>query len=105
MGSEDPIQDPNQLLSVEFEVFGQVQGCNFIKYCKELAEMLGLGGWVKNSKSGTIVGKMQGLKGPLDHMIDWLQTTGSPGCKIERCELTNWQHLARLDYNTFSIRF
>ncbi|XP_041987883.1 acylphosphatase-2-like [Aricia agestis] len=98
-------EDPYILKSVEFEVYGQVQGCNFIKYCKDIAEDLGLGGWVKNSKKGTIVGKIQGPKQTLDQMIDWLSTTGSPGCKIEKCDLTNWQYLSRLDYHDFSIRF
>lgn len=37
--------------------------------------------------------------------IEWLSTVGSPGCQIERCELSNWKTLARLDYKDFSIRF
>ncbi|CAG4985612.1 unnamed protein product [Parnassius apollo] len=81
--------DLSTLLSVEFEVFGQVQGCFFTKYCKDLALQLGITGWVKNTKKGTIVGKLQGRKAELDQMIDWLSNTGSPGCKIERCELSN----------------
>ncbi|XP_013196669.2 acylphosphatase-1 [Amyelois transitella] len=103
----DSQQEPNvnELLSVEFEVYGQVQGCYFTKYCKELAEQLGLGGWVKNSKKGTIVGKIQGNKAAMDHMIDWLSTTGSPGCKIEKCDLLKVEHLLRSDYTDFSIRF
>ncbi|XP_045447208.1 acylphosphatase-2 [Melitaea cinxia] len=101
MGAEDP----NMLVAVEFEVFGQVQGCYFTKYCKELAEQLQICGWVKNTKNGTIVGKVQGTKANLDHMIDWLSTKGSPGCKIEKCDLRNWQYLSRLDYNNFGIRF
>lgn len=36
---------------------------------------------------------------------NWLSTTGSPGCKIERCELTNWQNLTRPEFRGFSIRF
>lgn len=32
--------------------------------CKEL----GIGGWVKNSKKGTIMGKMQGPKDEVDKM-------------------------------------
>ncbi|CAH0702238.1 unnamed protein product [Spodoptera exigua] len=97
--------DPNALAAVEFEVYGQVQGCYFTKYCKELAEQLGVGGWVKNSKKGTIVGKIQGTKAQLDHMIDWLSTTGSPGCKIEKCDLTNWEYVAKIAYTDFTIRF
>ncbi|KAG6449376.1 acylphosphatase-2-like [Manduca sexta] len=99
------VEDPNVLAMVEFEVFGQVQGCYFTKYCKEMAEALGIGGWVKNSKKGTIVGKIQGTKAQLDQMIEWLKTTGSPGCKIEKCELTNWEYVAKIAYTDFSVRF
>ncbi|XP_072939234.1 acylphosphatase-2-like [Epargyreus clarus] len=104
MGAEDSM-DANTLASVEFEVYGQVQGCYFTKYCKEVAETLGIGGWVKNSKKGTIVGKLEGIKSQLDQMIDWLSTTGSPGCKIEKCDLTNWAYTTRIAYTNFSIRF
>ncbi|XP_068632842.1 acylphosphatase-2 [Battus philenor] len=97
--------DHNTLLSVEFEVFGQVQGCFFTKHCKDLALQLGITGWVKNTKKGTIVGKIQGLKANLDQMIEWLSHTGSPGCKIEKCELANWVYLTGFDYRDFSIRF
>lgn len=36
---------------------------------------------------------------------EWLSKEGSPGSKIERCELTNWGTLNRLDYKEFAIRF
>ncbi|KAI5639910.1 acylphosphatase domain-containing protein [Phthorimaea operculella] len=98
-------ENANDMLSAEFEVYGQVQGCYFTKYCKELAEQLGVGGWVKNSKKGTIVGKMQGFRREFEHMLDWLKTTGSPGCKIEKVELTNLEHITRFDYHDFTVRF
>ncbi|KAJ8721283.1 hypothetical protein PYW07_002058 [Mythimna separata] len=97
--------DPNALAAVEFEVYGKVQGCYFTKFCKELAEQLRVGGWVKNSKKGTIVGKMEGTKAQLDHMINWLSTTGSPDSKIEKCDLTNWQYVTKIAYTDFTIRF
>ena len=77
----------NSLVSVEFEVFGKVQGMNFYthkplpdnkslltlgvyftKYCKEMSEDLGITGWVKNTKKGTIQGKLQGSKGSVEQM-------------------------------------
>ncbi|XP_076251633.1 acylphosphatase-2-like [Rhynchophorus ferrugineus] len=95
--------DPN--VSVEFEVFGKVQGCSFTKYCKELCEQQCVMGWIKNTKKGTIAGKLQGKKSRVEQIIYWLSNTGSPGCKVERCDLMNWQMLAKPDYTNFSIRF
>ncbi|CAK1540736.1 unnamed protein product [Leptosia nina] len=97
--------DRGGLASVEFEVFGEVQGCFFTKYCKQTAEELRIGGWVKNTKNGTIVGRIQGTRENLDKMIDWLSTKGSPDSKIERCQLSNFEYIARLAFNNFSIRF
>ncbi|KAL3269724.1 hypothetical protein HHI36_008784 [Cryptolaemus montrouzieri] len=96
---------PEPLLSVDFEVFGKVQGVFFTKYLKEMSEHLGLNGWCKNTKQGTICGKIQGPKTGIDHMVVWLTTTGSPGSQIERCNLTNWQTLAKPELKGFSIRF
>nr|CAH0104322.1 unnamed protein product [Daphnia galeata] len=55
-------------VSVEFEVYGHVQGCYFTKFCKDTCDQLGLSGWVKNSKKGTIVGKVQGEKIRIDEI-------------------------------------
>uniref|UniRef100_A0A023F9J7 acylphosphatase n=1 Tax=Triatoma infestans TaxID=30076 RepID=A0A023F9J7_TRIIF len=93
------------IVSVEFEVFGNVQGVYFTKYCRDMSLQLGLGGWVKNSKRGTILGKIQGSKANVEKMISWLSQTGSPGCKIERCELRDFEYLARQDFRGFTIRF
>ncbi|EFN79472.1 Acylphosphatase-1 [Harpegnathos saltator] len=56
------------LISVEFEVFGKVQGVYFPKYVRDICLQLGICGWVKNSKVGTILGKMQGPEALVDQM-------------------------------------
>ncbi|KAE8751916.1 hypothetical protein FOCC_FOCC001393 [Frankliniella occidentalis] len=107
---EEVEKQPRQLtgsaiVSVEFEVYGQVQGVYFTKYCRDRCLELGLSGWVKNSKKGTILGKMQGEKRYVEQMISWLSKTGSPGCRIERCDLSNLEYLRRLEFRGFTIRF
>ncbi|BES87235.1 unnamed protein product [Nesidiocoris tenuis] len=99
------VDDGHTIVSVEFEVYGHVQGVYFTKYCRDRALELGLGGWVKNSKRGTIVGKVQGTKEQVENMVNWLSRAGSPGSKIERCELRDFEYLARQDFRGFSIRF
>ncbi|KAL1463510.1 hypothetical protein WDU94_015256 [Cyamophila willieti] len=105
MGTDSEHIHHNSTVSVEFEVFGNVQGVYFTKYCRERANLLGLGGWVKNSKKGTILGKMQGEKEKVEEMIAWLSKEGSPGCVIERCDLNNFEYLARQEFKGFTIRF
>lgn len=37
--------------------------------------------------------------------IAWLSKEGSPGCSIERCDLNNFEYLARQEFKGFTIRF
>ncbi|KAH0534433.1 acylphosphatase-2 [Cotesia glomerata] len=104
MASDDPIANA-PLASVEFEVFGKVQGCYFTKYTRDLCRSLGITGWVKNSKTGSILGKMQGPKPYVDQMAHWLTTVGSPGCQIHHTEFTNWETIRRPSYRDFGIHF
>ncbi|XP_052898233.1 acylphosphatase-2 [Anopheles moucheti] len=103
MGVQD-LQD-HVLVQCDFEIFGQVQGCGFTKHCRDNCLALSIKGWVKNSKQGTIMGKMQGAKGDVGKMVDWLSKTGSPGCKIDKAEFTNWGTCSRLAFTDFAIRF
>ncbi|XP_022603925.1 acylphosphatase-2-like isoform X2 [Seriola dumerili] len=49
-----------ELVSVDFEIFGHVQGVCFRMYTEKEGLRLGLVGWVKNTYSGTVVGQVQG---------------------------------------------
>jgi acylphosphatase len=46
----------------------KLAGCGFTKYTRDNCLNTGIRGWVKNSKRGTIVGKMQGRKEEVDKM-------------------------------------
>jgi len=97
--------DGNPILSVEYELFGQVQGVFFQKYAKEVAEQLGIGGWIKNTKKGTITGRLQGPQNAMKEMLDWMVNEGSPGSRVEKVDLTQWEFSAVQDFKDFGIRF
>ncbi|XP_039624983.1 acylphosphatase-1-like isoform X2 [Polypterus senegalus] len=50
------------LVSVDYEIFGDVQGVFFRKYTEEQGRKLKLVGWVKNTPRDTVVGQVQGPK-------------------------------------------
>ncbi|XP_019715492.1 acylphosphatase-2 [Hippocampus comes] len=94
-----------QLLSVDFEVFGRVQGVCFRMYTEQEAARVGVTGWVKNTGGGTVVGQLQGPADAVDHMKMWLSKKGSPSSHITRTSFSNERTLAALEMSGFSTRF
>ena len=67
-----------------FEVTGKVQGVFFRKHTILKAQQLGLAGWVRNTRRGTVEGQIAArTQAKLDEMKDWLQNTGSPASRID----------------------
>ncbi|XP_074720654.1 acylphosphatase-2 isoform X2 [Strix uralensis] len=56
------------LKSVDYEVFGRVQGVCFRMYTEEEARKLGVVGWVKNTSQGTVTGQVQGPEDKVNAM-------------------------------------
>ncbi|XP_037799379.1 uncharacterized protein LOC119594390 isoform X1 [Penaeus monodon] len=50
----------SDLLALDFEVFGTVQGVFFRKYTHDQGVKLGLRGWCMNTYHGTVVGQLEG---------------------------------------------
>ncbi|XP_077341676.1 acylphosphatase-2 isoform X1 [Lithobates pipiens] len=59
----------NTLKSVDYEVFGRVQGVCFRMYTEDEAKKLGVVGWVKNTRQGTVVGQVQGPEDRVNSMF------------------------------------
>ena len=88
-------------ITIEFEVFGRVQGVFFRKYTKEKAEELGLTGWCRNTHRGTVKGEFEfaystAAENDNDNETDkeswealafqhWLCRVGSPRSRIDDC--------------------
>ncbi|XP_078057087.1 acylphosphatase-2-like isoform X2 [Mustelus asterias] len=93
------------LKSVDYEVFGEVQGVFFRKYTDEQAKKLGLVGWVKNTAQGTVIGQMQGPAEKVHFMMNWLKSVGSPMSRIDKANFSNEREISKLDFNSFSTRY
>ncbi|KAL0969118.1 hypothetical protein UPYG_G00222810 [Umbra pygmaea] len=90
-------------ISVDYEIFGRVQGVFFRKYTQAEGKKLGLVGWVQNTDAGTVQGQLQGPKHKVRQMQDWLKSTGSPKSQIIRAEFKNEKKVDSLDHSTFKI--
>ncbi|KAJ8964672.1 hypothetical protein NQ314_004704 [Rhamnusium bicolor] len=58
-----------KLVSVDFEVFGKVQGVFFRKYTEQQANRLGLKGWCMNTHQDTVKGVVEGTPSKVNEML------------------------------------
>ncbi|KAK7152445.1 hypothetical protein R3I93_010612 [Phoxinus phoxinus] len=92
-----------ELLSVDYEVYGRVQGVFFRKHTQSEGQKLGLVGWVQNTGAGTVQGQVQGPAGRVQQMQRWLRTTGSPQSRIAKAEFRNERAVDKLDFKDFKV--
>ncbi|XP_063676472.1 acylphosphatase-2-like [Bolinopsis microptera] len=90
--------------SIDFKVFGRVQGVFFRKFTKEQADKLKLVGWCKNEPDKTVIGVAQGLSPAIDTMKSWLNKTGSPQSRIDSCSFSNDRSVEKMEFGEFAIR-
>ncbi|NXS74764.1 ACYP2 protein, partial [Pandion haliaetus] len=93
------------LKSVDYEVFGRVQGKDGRWYTEEEARKLGVVGWVKNTSQGTVTGQVQGPEDKVNAMKSWLSKVGSPSSRIDRTSFSNEKEISKLDFSGFSTRY
>lgn len=93
-----------KLVSLEFEVFGRVQGVFFRKYTQKQSKELGLRGWCMNTPKGTVLGQLEGEQQQVEKMKEWLQHTGSPESQIDRAEFRNTKEIDSFSFTSFDIR-
>ncbi|XP_037550647.1 acylphosphatase-1 [Nematolebias whitei] len=96
MSSED-------LISVDYEIFGRVQGVFFRKYTQAEGKKLGLVGWVRNTPAGTVQGQLQGPRSKVQQMQEWLKSTGSPKSRITKAEFENEKAIGNLEHSSFKV--
>ncbi|KAM4591572.1 acylphosphatase-2 [Odontesthes bonariensis] len=95
----------SRLVSVDFEIFGHVQGVCFRMYTEKQGLQLGLVGWVKNTNGGTVVGQVQGPADMVEEMKVWLSKEGSPSSRITRASFSNQRPIDKVEISGFKTRF
>ncbi|KAK1150928.1 acylphosphatase-2-like [Huso huso] len=93
------------LVSVDYEVFGEVQGVFFRKHTEDQGNKLKLVGWVKNTPRDTVVGQVQGPRETVQIMKNWLRTVGSPMSRIDKVTFTNETQISSLEFSSFTTRY
>lgn len=91
------IRDP--LTRLHVTVRGRVQGVGFRWFASDTAESLGLTGWVRNLKDGSVEAEAQGTEEALVEFVERLRT-GNPAARVDSIET---QTRAAKNETTFRI--
>nr|XP_029538205.1 acylphosphatase-2 isoform X2 [Oncorhynchus nerka] len=74
-------------------------------YTEEQGKKLGVNGWVKNTREGTVVGQLQGPHDQVKEMKVWLSKVGSPSSRIDHAEFSNERDIPKLEIHGFGTRY
>lgn len=76
----------------------------FRKHTHEIAQSLGLVGWVMNTELGTVVGEVEGPLSKMAELKHWLSNVGSPNSSITKAEFSNERSVDACRYKSFEVR-
>jgi acylphosphatase len=73
-------------ISHHLKVFGHVQGVFFREAMCRKAQQLGITGWVRNRRDGTVEAMIQGTPEALSAMVEWART-GPELARVDSVEI------------------
>jgi len=83
-------------------ISGSVQGVFFRAHMREIADELGVHGWVKNRWDGKVEAVLEGPKDPVDNLIKWCHK-GPPYAVVEGVDI-EWEKY-RGEFSSFSVTY
>ncbi|XP_056646581.1 acylphosphatase-1-like [Diorhabda sublineata] len=93
-----------KLISVEFEVFGRVQGVLFGRYMMKAAKYLQVRGLITNTHRHSVKGVIEGRSSSIESMKWWLRKQGSPFSYIALTIFTDEKEIDQYTYKSFKVR-
>jgi acylphosphatase len=87
---------------VSIRVFGRVQGVCFRAYAQDMAESLGLAGFVKNMPDRSVYMEAEGIEENVKEFVDWARR-GPPAAKVTDIQVNFSDYLRKFD--GFEIRY
>lgn len=89
--------------AVRVNVYGRVQGVYFRYHTKLTADRLGLSGWVRNRRDGSVEALISGNSSDVKEMIDWLHY-GPDRAVVHKVQITEVEDDESLS-SEFLIRY
>jgi acylphosphatase len=69
------------------EIFGLVQGVGFRYHFSEQAQWLGISGWVRNRRGGSVEAMIAGTPEAVEAMLTWARR-GPAAARVERIDVS-----------------
>lgn len=76
-----------ETVSRQIRVSGRVQGVGYRAALREVAERLGVAGWVRNRADGSVEAVAHGRAEAVDALVDWARR-GPPGSRVLDVQIT-----------------
>ena len=74
--------------SIQITVVGRVQRVFFRAYTKAVADQMGINGWIKNQKDGSVLIHAEGDESLMEDFLEWCKY-GPDDAKVEGVEITD----------------
>ena len=99
------IRGDEVVVRTDFAVTGSVTGVDFRRSVKKLADDLNIRGWVANTRSGKVIGTLEGDHESIDSFKTWLVFVGPAKAVIEEVKFTNetWKKNYTLEEGSFNV--
>lgn len=69
-------------------IHGRVQGVSFRHYTREEAQRLGVNGWVRNRKDGSVEAMVQGEPAAVEALVAWTRH-GPPSARVTDVQVSD----------------
>ncbi|MEM4189348.1 MAG: acylphosphatase [Candidatus Caldarchaeum sp.] len=82
-------------VAVRVKVYGRVQGVFFRSSMKDVADEVGVDGWVRNVEDGSVEAMVAGEKAKVEQLVEWCRR-GPPMARVERIiveEIAETEHV------------
>ncbi|MDH5443003.1 MAG: acylphosphatase [Candidatus Hadarchaeaceae archaeon] len=83
-------------------VSGMVQGVSFRYYTQDLAQRLGVHGWVRNTRDGQVEAMFEGEKEVVERMLEFCRR-GPSGASVTNFKV-KWENY-RGEFSDFKVRY
>lgn len=91
-----------EMIRAHLRIYGLVQGVFYRATMKEVADRLGVKGWVRNLSDGSVEAVIEGPRDKVEQLIKWAHH-GPPAAKVERV-VVKWEPY-RGEFKNFRIRY